>query len=262
MIPKTIHYCWFGNNPIPTKQQRYIDEWKVLMPDYTFKCWSEENIDIQSIPFTKEAYDKGKLAFVADYVRIYALFYEGGIYMDTDVKVLQSLDTYLNWGVFTSYEFNTSREDIPLLSKLLTENGDRKEKSILTKIPGNGLLSALLGAEQGHPFIKDCLDFYNTTSFQEAFDQKFTIPTVLALHAEKYGLKYIDKEQELENNIKIFNSSVFADYYNATSASVAIHYCEGSWVNQSLIKNIKSRLYRIDWLRRLYLLIFPKNKNE
>lgn len=261
MIPKIIHYCWFGNNPIPSEQQRYIEEWKQLMPDFQFKCWSEKDIDIASIPFAKQAYDAGKLAFVADYTRIYALYHEGGIYMDTDVKVLSSLEPYLKYGVFTSYEYNTSRDQMHLLNKMLTPDGHRKNSSLMEKIPGNGLLSALIGSEKGHPFIKDCLDFYNqSNNFNTIYEQKFTIPTVLALHAEKYGFVYIDKEQNLAGNIKIYDSGVFSDFHNTTSRSVAIHYCKGSWIEKNLFNRIKSKLYRIHWLRKLVQLVMPKQR--
>lgn len=243
---------------MPAKQKKFIKEWRKLMPDYVFKCWSEKNIDIQSIPFARQAYEAGKFAFVADYTRIYALLHEGGIYMDTDVRLFHSFDPYLKWGVFTSYEFNTRRKDISLLSQLLTEDGDRKDKSIMTKVPGNGLLSALIGSEKGHPFIEDCMNYYNNSTFKEIYDKNFTIPTVLALHAEKYGLKYVDKEQHLRKNVKIYDSSVFSDYFYATSNSVAIHYCEGSWVSGSFIELLKSKLYRINWLRNFVSFFFPK----
>ena len=77
MIPKIIHYCWFGPKEMPLDQKAYIDGWKKLMPDYEFKCWNEQSIDIQSIPFTRGAYMANKYAYVADYTRVYALF---GIY--------------------------------------------------------------------------------------------------------------------------------------------------------------------------------------
>lgn len=248
MIPRTIHYCWFGNNPIPPVQQRYIEEWKRLMPDYTFKCWTEKEFAVDSIPFASQAYHAGKLAFVADYVRIHALFHEGGIYMDTDVRLFKRLDEYLSCGVFTSYEYNTPRKDLRLLSELLTEEGDRRDKSVL-KVPGNGLLSALIGAEKGHPFIKDCYDFYNRADFAEVFEKRLTIPVVLALQAEKYGFKYLNQRQDLKENIRIFDTSVFSNYHNASSRSVAIHECAGSWVNEKFLTRIKSRLHRIAWMR-------------
>lgn len=258
MIPKIVHYCWFGNKPIPKEQQAYIDGWKRLMPDYTFKCWSEKDIDVNAVPFTREAYEAGKLAFVADYTRVYALVYEGGIYMDTDVKLLGSLESFRQkHRVFTSYEFNTSRDEMALYRSRIDENWNRRDKSIL-KVPGNGMLSALIGAEPSHPFLKDLLDYYNSIHFQYAIDNRLTIPTTLSLIGERYGFKYHNVEQVLQEGIHIYDTSVFSDFYNATPQSVAIHYCEGSWVKRTGLKKLKSKLYRIDWLRKLVLKIWKK----
>lgn len=258
MIPKKIHYCWFGGKPIPKEQKNYIEGWKKLMPDYEFKCWTEKDIDINAITFTKEAYEAGKLAFVADYTRVYALLHEGGIYMDTDVKLLQTLEPYRKrHRVFSSYEFNTSRKEMDLYRSLLDENWQRKNKYIL-KVPGNGILSALIGAEPNHPFMIDLLNYYNSIHFDYAIKNRLTIPTTLALTAEKYGFKYHNEEQGLAEGIHIYGSSVFSDYYNATENSVAIHYCEGSWVKKSMKSRIKSRLYRITWLRKLVNALWKK----
>ena len=258
MIPKIIHYCWFGNKPMPKEQQSYINGWKELMPDYDFKCWSEKNFDVNITAFTQEAYEAGKLAFVADYARVYALVHEGGIYMDTDVKLLSSLEPFRQkHRVFTSYEFNTSRSEMELYRSRVDENYDRRDKSIL-KVPGNGMLSALVGAEANHPFLVDLLNYYNTIHFQYAMDNRLTIPTTLALMGEKYGFKYHNVEQSLQEGIHIYDASVFADFYNATPSTVAIHYCDGSWVEKSTAGKIKSRLYRIAWLRKIVLTLWKK----
>lgn len=258
MIPKIIHYCWFGNRPIPKEQQAYIDGWKRLMPDYKFKCWTEKDINIDSIPFTKEAYEAGKLAFVADYTRVFALVHEGGIYMDTDVKLRSSLEPFRQkHRVFTSYEFNTSRKEMAIYRQRIDENWNRKDKSIL-KVPGNGMLSALVGAEPHHPFMADLLEYYDSIHFDFAIENRLTIPTTLALIGEKYGFKYHNVEQELSEGIHIYDTSIFSDYYNATSQSVAIHYCEGSWVKKSIHSKLKSELYRISWLRKLVTILWKK----
>lgn len=104
MIPKILHCCWFGNNPIPNDLKKYIDTWKINCPDYTIKLWSEKNFDVNSHPFTKLAYQQKKYAFVSDYVRAYALFHEGGIYLDTDVEIKLNLDCFLNNEGFSGFE--------------------------------------------------------------------------------------------------------------------------------------------------------------
>ena len=107
MIPKTIHYCWFGRGAMPSLALKCIASWKKYMPDYEIKRWDETNFDVNIIPYTKEAYENRKYAFVTDYVRLYALYHEGGIYMDTDVEVLKNLDCFLNLPAFSGFEDDT-----------------------------------------------------------------------------------------------------------------------------------------------------------
>lgn len=91
-IPAKIHYCWFGHGEIPTKDKEYIEGWKKLCPEYEIICWNEDNFDIEINDYVKYAYGQKKWAFVTDYVRMYILYHEGGIYMDTDVELLKNLD--------------------------------------------------------------------------------------------------------------------------------------------------------------------------
>lgn len=104
MIPKTIHYCWFGRGDMPQLAEDCIASWHKYMPDWEYKLWNEDNFDVQTVPYVKEAYDARKFAFVTDYVRLYALQTEGGVYMDTDVEVLKSLDDLMCLNAFTGYE--------------------------------------------------------------------------------------------------------------------------------------------------------------
>ncbi len=95
MIPKIIHYVWFGGE-MPLDYKFCLCTWKQQLPDYAFKCWKEQNFDIHSVPFVEQAYKQKKYAFCADYIRLHALLTEGGIYLDTDVVVLKSFNTLLN----------------------------------------------------------------------------------------------------------------------------------------------------------------------
>ena len=104
MIPRIIHYCWFGRGEMPEMALKCIASWHKHMPDYRYKLWNEDNFDISCNPYVKEAYDCRKYAFVTDYVRLFALFTEGGIYMDTDVEVLKPYDDLLELPAFTGYE--------------------------------------------------------------------------------------------------------------------------------------------------------------
>lgn len=93
-IPKKIHYCWFGKGEKPKIVKMCIESWREKLPEYEIKEWNEENFDISINNYVKQAYEAKKYAFVSDYVRLYALYIEGGIYMDTDVEVLKSLDEF------------------------------------------------------------------------------------------------------------------------------------------------------------------------
>lgn len=94
MIPKIVHYIWFGGNSYSEKIQHCIDSWHKYLPDYEFMLWNEETFDVNSVRFTKEAYENKKWAFVSDYVRVYALYNYGGFYLDTDVEVLKPLTDF------------------------------------------------------------------------------------------------------------------------------------------------------------------------
>ncbi len=107
MIPKKIHYCWFGGNPLPEDALKCIASWKKYLPDSEIKEWNEQNFDLDMFPYTREAYDSRKFAFVTDVVRLYALVTEGGIYMDTDVEVLKPLDCLLQYEAVSGFESDT-----------------------------------------------------------------------------------------------------------------------------------------------------------
>ena len=140
MIPRTIHYCWFGRGPMPDDALKCIESWHKYMPDYTYKLWNEDNFDIQCIPYVKEAYEAMKFAFVTDYVRLYALYTEGGIYMDTDVEVLKPYDNLLSLPGFTGYE--GSKHLPPVTGTVASE-------------PGNLWVKEQLAAYDGLHFIKE-----------------------------------------------------------------------------------------------------------
>lgn len=123
MIPKTIHYCWFGRGEMPQLALDCIASWHKHMPDWNYKLWNEDNFDVDSLPYTSEAYAAGKYAFVTDYVRLYALKTEGGVYMDTDVEIIKPLDDLLHLKAFTGYE--GSKHKPPVTGLMASEaNGE------------------------------------------------------------------------------------------------------------------------------------------
>lgn len=136
MIPKTIHYCWFGRNPKPELAKKCIRSWKKHCPDYEIIEWNEDNFDISSSPlYVRQAYEAKKWAFVTDYVRLWALTELGGIYMDTDVEVKKPLDKFLHHQAFSGFEDETC-------------------------IP-----TGIMACEKGFPLFQKLLDYYSTASF-------------------------------------------------------------------------------------------------
>ena len=104
MIPKIIHYCWFGGGEMPELAEKCIASWHEFMPDWEYRLWNEDNFDVNQLPYTKEAYEARKFAFVSDYVRLWALCNEGGLYMDVDFGVFKPFDDLLHWDAFAGFE--------------------------------------------------------------------------------------------------------------------------------------------------------------
>lgn len=138
MIPKIIHYCWFGGKPLPDLAKKCISSWKKYCPDYEIIEWNETNFDLYYNDYVKEAYESKKWAFITDVVRLYALVNFGGIYMDTDVEVLKSLDEFLDNEAFSGFEAK-----------------DRIPTGIMASEKGSAIMSELLSDYEGVHFKND-----------------------------------------------------------------------------------------------------------
>lgn len=259
MIPKTIHYCWINNNPIPTDLQECIYSWKTHMPDWNIKLWNINNFDIHSVPFVEQAYNARMLAFVADYIRAYALYMEGGIYFDTDVFVRKNMDFVLENRAFSAIEyFPQYAEEIYRTGRVDSEGNKINPED---KIHGIQIQAAILGAEKGHPFFKDCLEYYNTSTFRVGIDgipeEQDISPIIFATIAEKYGFKYIDTEQMLDEGFKLYPSSIFSPQpWLMKKESVAVHCCKASWrQTQTPIERViyNTKIYVKRFLRKIGL---------
>lgn len=233
MIPKVIHYCWFGGAPKSAFIKKCMQTWKRVMPDYELKEWNENTFDITSVPFVEEAYKAKKWAFVADYVRLYALYTEGGIYMDTDVKVMRPFDDFLRFNFFSShekYDFFYCNEE----QKKLDNN--MKLKNEYKYIEGFGVLSAIMGAVSNLPYLKDCLDYYDGLEFNLRTQQvnDYVIGKHISYVMSRYGYRFIDEVQHLPNNMVIFPSYYFVgNTQYLQKNSYAIHLCNGSWTDHA-----------------------------
>ena len=240
MIPKIIHYCWLSDDPLPQKIQDCMASWKKVMPDYEWKLWNTKSFDIEnSVPYVKEAFENRKWAFAADYIRLYALYTEGGIYLDSDVLVLERFDKFLNHSFFSSMEYHHFQvEQENSLSKL-----DKEGRRISDEyINGIQIQAAIMGAEKGCPFVGEILDWYKDKHFVKedgTLGTDVIAPQIYARVAEKYGFRYKDIDQSLENDMMIYRSEIFAgNRREATANSYAIHFCENSWVKKSFFDKL------------------------
>lgn len=222
MIPKIIHYCWMSGEEFPPLIKECIESWKTILPDYEVKEWNSQNFDVNMTIFTSEAMSKKKYAFVSDYVRLYALYHYGGIYLDSDIKVLKSFNDLLENRAFTGFE-------------------DKKRLGVW-----------LLASESKNPLFRDLLDVYKDKHFidDEGNMDLTPNPIVLGPIFEKYGIKMNNSLQKNEH-ITVYPTDYFCplDYntgkVNITSNSYAIHLFNGAW------KSGEGKKY-IEYYRKYY----------
>jgi mannosyltransferase OCH1-like enzyme len=246
MIPKKIHYCWLSGEKIPEMLQKCMMTWKKYLPDYEWILWDANKFDINSVPFVKEAVNVKKWAFATDYIRLYAVHTEGGIYMDMDVIVKKTFDTFLKNDFFSSIEsFQPYKNDKNRV--YVYENG-----SVIQRIAGTSLQAAIFGAISGHPFLKDCMEWYREKHFimpDNSFADNVVAPDIYATIAQRYGFRYKNEEQNLEQNMKIYPSSLIAsNICDLSKDNYAVHCCAGSWRNKSFFSKI---FKKNNFIRRL-----------
>jgi len=226
MIPKIIHYCWFGGNPLPELAQKCITSWKKYFPDYEIKEWNESSYNIHKIPYISEAYNAKKHAFVSDYARFDILYQYGGIYFDTDVEVIRSFDSILQNGGFMGFE------------------GDEKVNA------GLGI-----GCNASLGIVYQILQFYATLHFIN-IDGSYNLHTVVEYVTKilnQNGLKAKNEIQKLDG-LTIYPTDYFAPKsaltgeLTITKNTYSIHHYDASWIpekekNYYKLKRKISRLF-------------------
>lgn len=217
MIPKIIHYCWFGRNSLPESAQKYIASWRQFLPDYEIKEWNEDNFDVTQNQYVHEAYDNRKFAFVTDYVRLYAIYHEGGVYMDTDVEVIGDYDQFLHHHAFSGFETD-----------------------------GN-VPTGMMAAEKGSIWAKELLNQYDNRVFIQpdgSFDMT-TNTTVITNYMVKKGLLLNNTFQDFPGLCTMYPSDYFCpkDHrtgrIKCTKNTVCIHHFAGSWVEKTFFSKLR-----------------------
>lgn len=218
MIPKIIHYCWFGRNPLPPLALKCIESWKKFLPDYEIKEWNEDNFDVNMIPYIQEAYKAKKYAFVSDYARFWVLYNHGGLYFDTDVEVIKPMDEIIAKGSFMGCE----------------RDGGVVDNENIAVAPGLGL-----GANPGLELYNELLALYNQLSFIKE-NGSYNHKTIVAYTTEilqAHGLKNTAEIQKCAG-LWIYPKEYFCPINYKTKQLVitpktySIHHYTASWLSK------------------------------
>jgi len=236
MIPKKIHYFWFGGSPKPESAQKCINSWRKYCPDYEIIEWNENNFDIHCMPFVEQAIEAKKYAFASDVARLIVVYENGGLYFDTDVEIIKSFDNLLNNKAFFGFENNNYVNS------------------------GQGF-----GAEKGHPFIKEHIDEYKDEIFlkEDGTYNMLGCPIVATRLLKRKGIILDGKEQNVED-VHIYPADYFNPYDSITGKltktdnTYSIHWYNASWSNISTVHRKLSRLLHrlfgnnsLLWLKRI-----------
>ncbi|MCR5178187.1 MAG: glycosyl transferase [Lachnospiraceae bacterium] len=211
-IPRRIHYCWLSDDPVPEDMKRFVEGWKKLLPDYEFVKWDPERFAVDSSVWVSEAVDRKQYAFASDYIRLYAVYHYGGIYLDMDVEVLKPFDRLLDRPYMFAYE-----------------TPDRKR-----------IEAGCFGAEKNDPFLKACLDHYRDRHFVagEGFSDTLPLSKVMS-----------DIMRERDMDLSIYPWRYFTAKSYSTgmetpgSDTYAVHHFAGSWKSDKerrIVENARS----------------------
>jgi hypothetical protein len=233
MIPKKIHWVWLSGEPVPERIQEFMQSWAEKCPDYEIILWDREKFPPGKCAFVDEAIARKRWAAASDYIRLYAVYNEGGIYLDSDVILYAPLDRFLCRRFFTAAEYFKEAAEFRQAGEQLAPDGSLRDEGTRPFTRHIGLQAAIFGAEKRHPFLADCMKWYNTCSDtlrEAALQGELLAPFIQADAAYGYGFKYRDGYQELGEGMAVYPRSVFAGFHDqVTPDSVALHVCAGSW---------------------------------
>lgn len=227
MIPKKIHYCWLSGDDYPPLVEKCIASWKKIMPDYEIVLWDLKKLGEGHPQWVTQAYEAKKYAFAADYIRLYAVYTEGGIYLDSDVEIIKPFDPLLENNSFIGFE---STGDI--------------EPAVFGAVPGTG-------------WIKYCLSHYRDRSFLKedgSYDQT-PLPVIVKHYLEDY---FSIKIEPVQNNPQKVSSELIicpCDFFSPmnyhtkrirlTPRTMTIHHFDGNWVAKTMVNRIKVIIHRL-----------------
>lgn len=229
MIPKIIHYCWFSGEKYPPQIKRCIQSWKQQLPGYEFILWDGNRFDFNSVPFVKKCIEMRKWAFAADYIRLYAVYTQGGIYLDSDVMVLRPFDGILDCNAFWGIDANDGQHyafpEAAIFGSVKGLEPLRDMMSYYEKLPVSEIAPATF----------ERLTNVFTPQNRSIFDKEgnlhlVTAPTVMESVLSEYGYKQENINQVLENDIHIYGQPIFLNgILEDQDETIAHHQNASSW---------------------------------
>ena len=248
MIPKVIHLCWLSGDAYPQKIARCLDSWKKILPDYEVMLWDTKRFPLGQSQWVREAFEARKYAFAADYIRFYALYHHGGIYMDSDVEVLRRFDDLLDLPYFIGAEKAGTPE------------------------------AAIIGAEAGCDWIKQCLDYYDGRPFKKA-DGSLDIRKLPEIMMEQMGLlkpvrvlsteeSKLIRQMDMQREVLVMSDDYFSPKVfdsrevEITPDTYAIHHYQNSWFSPKAKAYYRTRtrlirLFGYNFVRKAEMMLMP-----
>ncbi len=232
MIPKIIHYCWFGRGLMPKSQRDCIKGWQKIMPDYKIMRWDEDTFDLDKYPLAKCACNVKKYALASDVCRYNVLAKYGGIYLDTDVEVFRKFDEFLYSDFFSAIELYNEFETENIVEQYL--NPDFTAKDPTRDVPRLEMLTSTMGSVPNQEMIVALRDYYNAIAASDDFAlnyrQHVNNDRLVARYATKYGFRYMDKTQQLDKNMVVYGTGIFGYAFSPNpDFSVSYHHNAATW---------------------------------
>ena len=235
MIPKIVHYCWLSGDPYPNKINKCLESWKQTLPDYNFILWDTVRFNVDSVRWVKEAYSVKKYAFASDYIRFFALYNYGGIYLDTDVEVIKNFNDLLACQSFMGFEYSGLPE------------------------------AAVIGAQVGCEWIGKCLNWYEGESFFDKHGKyrETVVPLLVKkIYEKEIGVRLLDS-----GDVRLGENSIYPYQYfspknpytgkiNISPVTYVVHHFESAWQKKSFSVKIRKIVHL------LLLLIIGKKRND
>jgi len=234
MIPEVVHWIWLSGDDLPPLVQQCLESWNQALPGFEIRKWDLQAIrSLSSCQWLEQAISLKRWAFASDYLRIAILHKHGGIYLDSDVYVQHNLRLLTGYQFVSAIEFHPEVFSASYSDCLVDASGSRLASARGKSLPGLGVQAAFLMSKAGHPYLSAIKSFYESASYvleDGGLNESEIAPGIYALVAEKFGFKWIDSMQSLDESIILLPTScVGGTPRQVNSSTLAFHCCANSW---------------------------------